>query len=108
MLPGIDGYEVIEKIRASNSDTGILILSARDTLEDKLKGFRSGSDDYLPKPFAFEELLARINALLKRREVIVRNTTHLSYSNLILDAEKRKVFRGEREIELTHMEFQLL
>jgi DNA-binding response OmpR family regulator len=106
MLPGLDGYGVIEELRKRNSNSGILVLSARDTLEDKLKGFKSGSDDYLPKPFAFEELVARINALLRRRES--SSPVQLSYSDLSLNPLDRTVKRGKRNIELTKMEFQLL
>ena len=108
MLPGTDGYTVIEQLRLQNSTSGVLILSARDTLDDKLKGFRSGSDDYLTKPFAFEELLARINALLRRRDIAEPKRSQFSYADLSMDSESRKVHRGERQIELTNMEFQLL
>ena len=108
MLPGADGYSVIEQLRMRNYASAVLILSARDTLDDKLKGFGVGSDDYLTKPFAFEELLARINALLRRKEIVVPASTQLTYADLVMDSESRLVKRGEREIELTNMEFQLL
>lgn len=108
MLPGTDGYTVIEELRNSNTSSGVLILSARDTLDDKLKGFKVGSDDYLIKPFAFEELVARINALLRRKEAPLSASTLLSYADLVMDTGKRSVQRGSRIIELTNMEFQLL
>ena len=108
MLPGIDGYSVIEQLRHQNSNAGILILSARDTLEDKLQGFKIGSDDYLAKPFAFEELVARVNALLRRREGIAPTQTELSYADLQLNIPHRTVTRNDREIELTNTEFRLL
>ncbi|MFI5263812.1 MAG: response regulator [Candidatus Kapaibacterium sp.] len=108
MLPGMDGYDLIEQLRSRNSGSGVLILSACDTLDDKLKGFSAGSDDYLTKPFAFEELLARINALLRRKEAILPVPVSLSYDDIFLDAETRTASRGERQIELTKMEFRLL
>ncbi len=108
MLPGIDGYNVIEKLRAQNSTSSVLILSARDTLDDKLRGFGVGSDDYLTKPFEFEELLARINALLRRREVVTPAPSQLSYADLTLDSQTRSARRRDRKIDLTKMEFRLL
>jgi DNA-binding response OmpR family regulator len=108
MLPGVDGYSIIEQIRLRNHKSGVLILSARDTLDDKLKGFGVGSDDYLTKPFAFEELLARINALLRRKEDTIQPQSQLSYADLLLDSDSRAVRRDKRQIELTNMEFQLL
>ena len=108
MLPGIDGYHFIEELRKNNKASGVLILSARDTLDDKLKGFSVGSDDYLIKPFAFEELVARINALLRRREEVLPQTTEISYADLVMNTDKRAVHRRDRAIELTNTQFQLL
>ncbi len=108
MLPGIDGYSVIEQLRQQNNNAGILILSARDTLQDKLQGFKIGSDDYLAKPFAFEELVARVNALLRRREGMAPTQTELRYADLRLNIPHRTVTRNDREIELTNTEFRLL
>ncbi len=108
MLPGIDGYKVIEQLRQQNNNAGILILSARDTLEDKLQGFKIGSDDYLAKPFAFEELVARVNALLRRREGVAPTQTELHYADVQLNLAQRTVTRNDREIELTNTEFRLL
>lgn len=108
MLPGTDGYTLIEELRKRNTASGVLILSARDTLDDKLKGFKVGSDDYLTKPFAFEELLARINALLRRKDGTLPATNEISYGDLVMDTGKRTVHRAGRLIELTNMEFQLL
>ncbi len=108
MLPGVDGYSVIENLRKKNTSSGILILSAKDTLEDKLHGFKVGSDDYLPKPFAFEELLARINALIRRQESVLTPATQLSFEDLSIDLTSRQVRRGKRVIELTNTEFRLL
>src|SRR5512135_2985970 len=85
MLPEMDGYQVIESLRATQHDAGMLILSALDRLDDKLKGFRVGADDYLAKPFAFEELLARIQALIRRREGFVSAVPVLRYADIELD-----------------------
>ncbi|MFI5263761.1 MAG: winged helix-turn-helix domain-containing protein [Candidatus Kapaibacterium sp.] len=108
MLPGMDGYSIIEELRARNAGSAVLILSARDTLEDKLRGFKVGSDDYLTKPFEFEELVARINALARRMEVAQPVSNSLEYDELCLDSQIRSVQRGSRKIELTKMEFRLL
>lgn len=108
LIPEYDGYQVIEALRSAQMDAGMLIVSALDRLEDKLKGFRAGADDYLPKPFEFEELVARIQALLKRREGFARNPVVLHYANIELDLGRRSVKRGERSIELTNTEFRLL
>lgn len=109
MLPGLDGYAVIAALRQMQNDAAMLILSARDTLDDKLAGFRVGADDFLPKPFAFEELVARIQALIRRREAHVHTTTPvLQYADLTLDTVHRSARRGERSIELTNTEFKLL
>jgi two-component system OmpR family response regulator len=107
MLPGLDGFSVIEKLRSKGNTIPILVLSARGSLDDKLKGFQSGSDDYLTKPFSFSELQARLQALLRRTtRGQIKNV--LEIGDLKMDLLSRKVSRGEREIELQPREFTLL
>jgi len=105
MIPGSDGLEVCKILREKNISTPILMLSARDRVEDKIEGLDSGADDYLTKPFAFEELLARIRAQL-------RNKSHLSniikVGDLALDTSKRELKRAEKKIILTTKEYALL
>ena len=109
-LPGMDGLEVCRKLRGEGrKQTPVLMLTARDSLENKLAGFDSGADDYLIKPFALQELLARLRALLRRvvpREDAPDET--LVFSDLSMDIATREVRRGERTIELTRTEFTLL
>jgi two-component system, OmpR family, response regulator MprA len=109
MLPEpLDGLEVARRVRAAGSDVPILMLTARDQVADKVAGFASGADDYLPKPFAFEELLARARALLRRR-ASQQTTDRLSYADLVLDPATREVWRGGEPVEdLTAREFDLL
>jgi two-component system copper resistance phosphate regulon response regulator CusR len=106
-LPGIDGISVIRTLREQQNAANILVLSARGSLEDKLLGFGVGADDYLPKPFAFDELVVRIRALARRRESFAQNLM-LTYSDLEMDLRSRRVLRGSREIKLTTLEFNLL
>jgi len=107
MLPGLDGFSVIESLRSKGNTIPILVLSARGSLDDKLKGFQSGSDDYLTKPFSFSELQARLQALLRRTtRGQVKNV--LEIGDLKMDLLSRKVSRGDREIELQPREFTLL
>jgi len=103
-MPRMDGYEVCRTVRGA--DMGILILSARDGLEDRLKGLDVGADDYLVKPFHFEELLARARAVLRRRRPT--NGEVLRVGTLTLDDGTREVHLGERGLELTAREFDLL
>jgi two-component system, OmpR family, response regulator MprA len=105
MMPGIDGLDVCRLIRRS-SKVPILMLTARDDVADRVVGLDSGADDYLIKPFAFEELLARMRALLRRREPEV--PCELCYSDLSLDTRSRMAHRGDRRIELTTTEYRLL
>jgi len=111
MLPDpLDGLEVARRLRAAGSDVPILMLTARGELEDKLVGFQNGADDYLPKPFAFEELLARVGALSRRR---VRDAAsvpepRLKYADLELDVGTREAWRNGLPLELTAREFDLL
>jgi len=105
MLPDIDGFEVCRRLRAE-TDALILMLTARDEVSDRIRGLDSGADDYLVKPFALEELLARVRALLRRRLPEISRV--LAFADLRLDPATREVKRGERPIELTNKEFELL
>ena len=107
MLPGMDGLTVVETIRAAENQTPVLILSALGDVDDKVQGLKAGGDDYLVKPFAFQELLARIEALA-RRASIQDETTSLKVDGLTMDLLTRRVFREGREIDLKPREFQLL
>jgi two-component system copper resistance phosphate regulon response regulator CusR len=106
MLPGRDGLEVLKTLRSSGVDTPVLILTARDALEDRVLGLDSGADDYLVKPFAFEEMLARIRALLRRPRV--SEALQFGVGDLTLDLVTRKVTRGGQRVDLTVREFELL
>jgi DNA-binding response OmpR family regulator len=108
MLPGKDGLEVLKEIRGVGRAAPILILSARGEIEDRVRGLDLGADDYLPKPFAFAELLARVRALLRRPGAEGARTPTLHAGDLSLDLLTRHVKRGGRDIELTNKEFQLL
>ena len=107
MLPGLDGLALIETLRRRGVNTPVLILSARHTVDDRVRGLQSGGDDYLTKPFAFPELLARMQALVRRSSGAVE-PTRLSVADLHLDLLSRKVTRQGREIELRPREFALL
>ena len=107
MLPVIDGFTVIEKIRAAKITTPIIILSAKNAVEDKIRGLQLGSDDYLAKPFSFSELLARIQALLRRANTASDPTT-LTVADLTIDLLSHKVTRGNVRIDIQPLEFQLL
>jgi len=107
MLPKLDGLTLIERLREQKITTPILVLSARDSVNDRVKGLHAGGDDYLVKPFAFAELLARIQALIRRANAIVE-PTQLKVGNLVMDLVKRKVTRQGIEIELQAKEFALL
>ena len=105
MLPGLDGYEVCRRLRAGGS-ISILMLTAKDAVADRVKGFDAGADDYVVKPFAFEELIARVRALLRRSRVTEETVLH--FSDLTLNVSTREVTRGARKIDLTTKEFDLL
>jgi heavy metal response regulator len=105
MLPGLNGIEVCKTLRAKGINKPILMLTAVDSVERKVEGLESGADDYLVKPFAFSELLARIKALLRRTTDMV---SELSLNDLRVDLLARRVYRGKREIILTQKEFSLL
>jgi two-component system copper resistance phosphate regulon response regulator CusR len=106
MLPGRDGIEVLGTLRARGSKTPVLLLTARDAVDDRVLGLNAGADDYLVKPFAFAELLARIRALLRRVDSV--NPLRQQIGDLTLDVQTRRVARGTREIALTPREFDLL
>jgi DNA-binding response OmpR family regulator len=106
MLPGRDGLQILKTIRKRGLETPVLLLTARDSLEDRVKGLNTGADDYLIKPFAFEELLARIRALLRRGRTA--DMLHFGVADLDLDIVTRKVTRGGRAVDLTGREFELL
>jgi len=105
MLPGMNGIEVCKTLRAKGINKPILMLTAVDSVERKVEGLESGADDYLVKPFAFTELLARIKALLRRAPDIV---SELALSDLRIDLLSRRVYRGNKEVVLTLKEFSLL
>jgi two-component system, OmpR family, copper resistance phosphate regulon response regulator CusR len=107
MMPGLDGVSLAENLRSKSIRTPLLLLTARDTLSDKLTGFEAGADDYLVKPFAFEELIARLRALARRKEVSTP-VTEYKYADLHMDLRTREVSRSGRSIELTQKEFALL
>lgn len=106
MLPNLDGYEVISQLRKKGRNTPVIFLTAKDAVEDRVKGLESGADDYLVKPFAFSELLARVRALARRGKP--QESSKLSISNLELDIKKRVVRRNKKLIDLTPKEFTLL
>ena len=106
MLPQIDGYDVARQLRREKVATPVLMLTARDTVPDLVRGLDSGADDYLSKPFAFEELLARLRAL--RRRAPVPRPTKLQVGDLVLDPATREVSRGGAGIPLTRTEYSLL
>lgn len=106
MLPKINGLNVLSHLRSKNINTPIILLTAKDSVEDKVKGLNQGADDYLTKPFAFSELLARIRSLLRRGQSETK--TVLQVGDLTLDLVSHKVKRGEEEIELTGKEYSLL
>lgn len=108
-LPDLNGRQVCERLRSSGIDTPILMLTARDTVQDKVAGLRSGADDYLTKPFAFEELLARIEVLMRRRSTETKaDVKELRIADLVLNREIHEVRRGGKLIDLTPKEFSLL
>jgi two-component system response regulator MprA len=113
MMPRVDGLEVCRRLRGTGDDLPILVLTARDAISDRVAGLDAGADDYLPKPFALEELLARLRALLRRSPPdggapAEPGEAPLSFADLVLDESTREVSRGERRISLTRTEFSLL
>lgn len=107
MLPELDGISLIRKIRARQDNTPVIILSARNRVDDRVKGLQAGADDYLTKPFAFSEFLARVQALIRRAGNVV-DPVKLTYADLSIDILKRQVKRNNKTIELQPLEFSLL
>jgi two-component system OmpR family response regulator len=107
MLPALDGLSLIAEMRKTNISTPVIILSAKHSVEDRIRGLQTGSDDYLVKPFIFAELLARVQALI-RRSTQSTEPTSLTVGDLTVDLIKREVFRSGRKIELQPREFSLL
>jgi two-component system response regulator MprA len=112
MMPRLDGLEVCRRLRGTGDDLPILVLTARDLVSDRVAGLDAGADDYLPKPFALEELLARLRALLRRavadQNPAVKTAPPLHFADLEMDLGTREVRRGDRSISLTRTEFALL
>jgi len=108
MMPRLDGLEVCRRLRGTGDDLPILVLTARDAVSDRVAGLDAGADDYLPKPFALEELLARLRALLRRRTPAEEPSRSLRFAGLELDPVTREVRRGGRRMSLTRTEFALL
>jgi two-component system OmpR family response regulator len=106
MLPGIDGYETCRRLRKDGVWAPVLMLTARDSVEDRVAGLDTGADDYLVKPFAFAELLARLRALARRGDLV--RPSVLEAGDLRLDPASRRVWRGDSEIQLSAKEFALL
>ena len=104
-MPDLDGVSVIERLRADGNDTPICVLSARTEVEDRVRGLQAGADDYLVKPFALEELVARLHALLRRRP---ESSAAVTVGELYADPLKRIARRGARDLDLTRREFDLL
>jgi len=105
-LPGLDGLEVARRLRSQADDVPILVLTARDAVESRVEGLDAGADDYLVKPFERQELLARLRALLRRRPP--RGQANLTVGDLKLNPDTHEVWRGERPVDLTQREFELL
>jgi DNA-binding response OmpR family regulator len=106
MLPGMDGWTICERLREKRNATPILMLTARDNVRDKIRGLETGADDYLSKPFNFGELLARVNALIRRDRM--HKTKVITIGDLIIDPSARRVERGGKGVSLTEREFTLL
>ncbi|MGZ6779484.1 MAG: response regulator transcription factor [Mycobacterium sp.] len=108
MMPRLDGLEVCRQLRSTGDDLPILVLTARDSVSERVAGLDAGADDYLPKPFALEELLARMRALLRRTTPDDGESAAMTFADLTLDPVTREVTRGQRQISLTRTEFALL
>jgi two-component system OmpR family response regulator len=111
MLPDLDGFEVARRIRQqerAGATLPVIFLTARDTTEDKIEGLKLGGDDYVTKPFSIEELLARVEAVLRRSTADPSGDSRLRFADLLLDEDTREVWRGSRQIDLTATEYRLL
>ncbi len=106
MMPKIDGFSLLKKIRKDGNNLPVLFLTARDSIEDRVEGLDIGADDYLVKPFAFEELLARIRVLIRKNSV--SNSNIITVADLTVDISSRKVARGGKDISLSAKEYELL
>ena len=106
MLPGLDGYEVLRRLRSADDAVPVLMLTARDDVSDQVKGLEAGADDYVVKPFTFSVLAARVKALLRRHDV--ERSELLQFDGLTLDTGSRRARRGERDIEFTATEYEVL
>ncbi|MCX8050692.1 MAG: response regulator transcription factor [Chlorobi bacterium] len=106
MLPGKDGFEVLQELRAADNETPVIILTARGSTKDRVRGLDLGADDYLPKPFHFDELAARLRSVLRRSSA--QKSTKIVVGDLVLDTAAHLVWRGDKEIELTAKEYALL
>lgn len=107
MLPDIDGWRILQSLREAGQTTPVLFLTARDSVDDRVKGLELGADDYLIKPFAFVEVLARVRSLLRRTQTPIANE-EMQVADLELDVRKRRVVRAGKRINLSHKEFCLL
>ena len=108
MLPDIDGFEVMRRLSESHRPPPVVFLSARGELEDKLRGFTLGGDEYLTKPFSMEELVVRIQTILRRSDGLRRDSATLEFADLVLNTEQHEVRRGTAALDLTPTEFKLL
>jgi len=108
MMPKLDGWEVVRRIREAGLSVPVLMLTAKDDVSDRVRGLDLGADDYLVKPFALDELLARVRALLRRAHDAADRPRRLAFQDLVLDLDAREAYRGGRRIELTAKEFELL
>ncbi|WTO87530.1 response regulator transcription factor [Streptomyces nigra] len=108
MMPRLGGLETCRRLRAAGRDLPVLMLTARDQVSDRVTGLDAGADDYLPKPFATEELLARVRALLRRRASVDGESQILSFADVRLDPDRFEAWRGGRALRLTRTEFSLL
>lgn len=106
MMPNVDGYEFIDKLRANKNNTPVIMLTAKDTLEDKIVGLDSGADDYIVKPFEFDELLARIRVLMRRNYGLATNIIQIE--EVTLDLAKKQVAKSGEIIDLTGKEYEVL
>jgi len=108
MLPKIDGLEVLRRVRAKGLETPIILLTAKSTVEDKVTGLDLGADDYLPKPFVAEELLARIRALGRRKAQTYQEKKEIPYGDIMIDEEKYLIYKGSESVTLSNKEMSIL